>query len=249
MKKLFSTGIFVLSVLFFCSCTRMEVKGKLTRAGIALTFDDNSVDEWFTCMPLFDSFGVKATYYISNYQQLNKQQVQKLKILLRHGHEIAFHSTNHYNMVKYVNNVGMEKLMRNEIEIGLDRMHADNFHPVTFAYPYGQHNASLDNKLLEYFKSVRALNGTNNYTRSMATVSDNGILYGLGIDESSKRDMKVILQLVHNAFENNVCLVLVAHHIDRSDTKFSTSLTTLRRIIKEADDLGINFYTVKEISR
>ena len=227
----------------------MGVTGHLQKSGIAFTFDDFNVNEWFRCLPLLDSFGVKATFYISNYNKLNKEEINKLRIIKRCGHEIAFHTTNHFNMVKYLNNEGMEALIQNEILAGLSKLNADGFYPTTFAYPYGHHTQALDNTLLKYFKSVRALNGTNNYSRSLATTSYNEILYGLGIDESSKRPMSTILQLVNNAHDDNNCLVLVSHHTDLPGTKFITTHSTLREIIKKAVSLDMQFYTISEISR
>lgn len=242
--------IFSIAMLsIFQGCTKMAVTGHLQKSGIAFTFDDYSVDEWYRCLPLFDSFNVKATFFISNYNKLKKREIDKLRALKKRGHEIAFHTTNHFNMIKYLNNEGMDLLIQNEIEAGLSKLNADGFYPTTFAYPYGHHNQALDNTLLKYFKSVRALNGTNNFTKSLATTTNNSILYGLGIDESSKRPMSTIFQLVTNAHDDNNCLVLVSHHTDLPGTKFITTQNTLREIIKKAVSLDMHFYTVSEISR
>lgn len=245
------------TILIFCiavlslvqGCTKMAVTGHLQKSGIAFTFDDFSVTEWYRCLPLFDSFNVKATFFISNYNKLKKADIDKLRVLKKRGHEIAFHTTNHFNMTKYLNNEGMDLLIQNEIEAGLSKLNSDGFYPKTFAYPYGQHNQALDNALLKYFNSVRALNGTNNFRKSLATTTNNSILYGLGIDESSKRPMSTILQLVTNAHDDNNCLVLVSHHTDLQRTKFITTQNTLREIIKKAVSLDMHFYTVSEISR
>jgi peptidoglycan/xylan/chitin deacetylase (PgdA/CDA1 family) len=233
----------------FQGCTKMAVTGHLQKSGVALTFDDYSVAEWYRCLPMFDSFKVKATFFISNYNKLKKEDIDKLRALKRRGHEIAFHTTNHFNMTKYLNNEGMNLLIQNEVAAGLSKLNADGFYPTTFAYPYGKHNQALDNTLLTYFKSVRALNGTNDFRKSLATTSNNSILYGLGIDESSKRPMSTILQLVANAHDDNNCLVLVSHHTDLQGTKFITTHNTLREIIKKAVALDMRFYTVSEISR
>ena len=206
----------------------MGVTGYLQKSGIAFTFDDYSVDEWFRCLPLLVSFGVKATFYISNYNKLKREDIKKLRLIQKCGHEIAFHTTNHFNMVKYLNNKGMDSLIQNEILAGLSKMNADWFYPTTFAYPFGRHTQAIDNTLLKYFRSLRALNCTNNYSKSLATTNNNSILYGLGIDESSKRPLSTILQLVYNAHNDNNCLVLVSHHTDLPGTKFITSHHTLR---------------------
>ena len=104
----------------FQGCTKMTVTGYLQKSGIAFTFDDYSVDEWYRCLPLFDSFNVKATFFISNYNKLKKRDIDKLRVLKKRGHEIAFHTTNHFNMIKYLNNEGMDLLIQNEIEKQID---------------------------------------------------------------------------------------------------------------------------------
>ena len=242
----------VLLVLFFSSsflgCTKKETNGKVDQPGLALTFDDNYVNEWFDILPLLDSFHAKATFYISNYNKFNKEQKVKLKEIQKHGHEIAYHSLNHINMNDYLKNSTMERLMKTEVVDGLSKMRADGFNPVTFAFPYGRHNEVLDQELLKYFKSVRALNGSTNYANSMATGFNNKILYGLGIDESSKRPLNVILQLLENTKTSNACLVLVAHHIQRDDLSMQLPLYKLRKILTTSRDLGLKFYTVSEIS-
>jgi len=249
----FARNLSTLVVLFIIfsflnSCTKLDARGDVKHPGVALTFDDSYISEWHKLIPLLDSFHAKATFYISNYDAISREDKKKLKELQAHGHEIAFHTTNHFNLNDYVKNCPMDQLIKKEILYGLKRMNADGFYPKTFAYPYGQHNDLLDNTLLQHFKSVRALNGTNNYSKSFATTERNKILYGLGIDESSKRPFNTILQLLHNAASDKTCLVLVAHHVDRNDMAIQLPIHKLRKIIQESAAIGLKFYTVSEIS-
>jgi peptidoglycan-N-acetylglucosamine deacetylase len=239
-------AVFVLFV--FSGCTKMSIKGNVTQPAVALTFDDSYVDDWYKMIPLLDSFNAKVTFYISNYNWLKPLQKQKLKELQSHGHEIAFHTTNHYNLDEYLKNCKIDDLLKKEVFDGLEKMRADGFNCKTFAYPYGQHNDLLDKKLLQYFKSLRALNGTNNYAKSQATGTKNKIIYGLGIDESSKRQMDVILKLIQNAYNDKTCLVLTAHHVGRPDLKMQLPMDKLRRILQEGSKTGLAFVTVSDIS-
>ena len=143
----------LLSLLFFVnqSCNKNSITSDTngnTRGGIALTFDDNYIDNWYPNLDLFDSLGVKATFYISNYNKLTVAQKNKLREIRDHGHEIAFHSTNHVNFLKCADSSGVEKMIRVEISHGLRLMNNDGFYPTTFAYPYGKHNDMLDKLLL-----------------------------------------------------------------------------------------------------
>jgi peptidoglycan-N-acetylglucosamine deacetylase len=235
--------------MLFNGCTKFKKDGQLSQAGIALTFDDERVDNWYQYLPYLDSAGVKATFYVCRYNRFTAEQKQKLAVIQSHGHEIAFHSTNHYNMLDYVYRYKhtVDELMQNEIVCGLKLMNKDGFYPTTFAYPYGARNGLYDNMLMRYFKSVRALNGTNDYSKSLAPTEKNKLLYGLGVDKSSKRTDEVVLQVIKSASENNTCAVFVAHDINTS-IKLSVTLERLSKMINYAKQLGLKFYTVSEIS-
>ena len=239
-------GLFFLN--FSCNKTEVISNVTLSKGGIALTFDDYSIDNWHKYMKLFDSLNVKATFYISNFNRLNREQKIKLHELQNHGHEIAFHSTNHVNFLKYANENKCDKLLKEEVLDGLHLMNNDGFYPTTFAYPYGQHNEILDKLLLKYFKSVRALNGTTNLDKSLSKLESNRIIYGLGIDESSKRNLDKIKDLLSQAQQNNSCAVLLVHNIERSDITMQCPLWKLKEIILKAKSLNLKFYTISEIS-
>jgi len=235
--------------LLFIGCTKYEKHGQLKEAGIALTFDDDRVDNWFKYLPYLDSAGVKVTFYVCKYNRLTQEQKNKLLIIQNHGHEIAFHSVNHYNMLDYVYRYKhtTDEMMLNEIECGLKMMNKDGFYPTTFAYPYGAHNGLFDKMLMRYFKSVRALNGTNDFSKSLAPTEKNNLLFGLGIDKSSNRTDEAVLQLIQSASDNNNCAILVAHDINTA-LKLSVTLGRLKKVIDQAKRLNMKFYTVSEIS-
>lgn len=251
MAKLFVRTLCVLCTTFvvFPGCKKFKKEGQLRLPGVALTFDDNRVDNWYKYLPLFDSAGVKATFYISNYNRLKPEQRRKLSIIQQHGHEIAFHSTNHYNMNDYVYKAKhtVDDLMRCEIEAGLKMMNQDGFYPVTFAYPYGAHNGLFDKLLMKYFKSVRALNGTQDYSKSLVPTEKNDVLFGLGIDQSSHRSDGDIDAILGSARDNNNCVIFVAHDIN-SNNKYSVSIERLKSIILFVKNNNLKFYKVAEIS-
>ena len=251
MYRNYAKAVFISVTLcmLFNGCTKFKKDGQLNQAGIALTFDDDRVDNWFKYLPYLDSANVKATFYVCKYNRLTSAQKNKLTIIQSHGHEIAFHSTNHYNMLDYVYKYKhtTDELMLNEIECGLKMMNEDGFYPTTFAYPYGAHNGLYDKMLMRYFKSVRALNGTNDFSKSLAPTERNDLLFGLGIDKSSKRTDEDVLQLIKSASSNNNCAVFVAHDIN-TDRKLSITLNRLNKMIDQVKQLNMKFYTVSEIS-
>ncbi len=221
----------------------------MNEPGIVLTFDDNRVDNWVAYFPLLDSLGVRATCYICKYYRFTDDQKRKLSIIKSYGHKIAFHSTNHYNMEEYVykQKHTVDELMRCEIEAGLKQMNKDGYYLTTFAYPYGAHNGMLDKLLMRYFKSVRALNGTQDFTKSTVPYYNNDVLYGPGIDKSSKRSDADIINILQSVKNNNTIAVFVAHDIN-SRSKYSVTLARLLKIINFVKANNLKYYTAAEIS-
>ncbi len=251
MAKIFVRVLYTLAVII-CVCTgckKFVKQGDMQKPGIVLTFDDDKVDNWYKYLPLLDSAKTKVTFYICKYNRFTAEQKRKLAVIQSYGHEIAFHTTNHYNMEEYVykHKHSVEDLMRCEIEAGLKLMNADGFYPVTFAYPYGAHNGLFDKTLMRYFKSVRALNGTQDFSKSIIPTAKNDLLYGLGIDKSSKRSDADILNMLESAKNNNTCAVFVAHEIN-TGSKFSITLERLKKIIAFAKANNLKSYTASEIS-
>lgn len=254
MNFIFKRAIYLtlLSFLLFINqaCNKKDITQSVdTRGGIALTFDDNYIDNWYTHIDFFDSLGVRATFYISNFNKLSSSQKIKLKKLKNHGHEIAFHSTNHVNFLKFADSAKIDRLLKEEVMHGLSLMNNEGFHPTTFAYPYGQHNDILDKLLLKNFKSVRALNGTKDLSKSLASIGNNKLIFGLGIDETSKRDLSKIEGLLDIAQTNDKCAVLLVHNIERKDITMQIPLWKLKQIINKAKSLSLKFYTISEISK
>lgn len=243
------TPIVILLFLNF-SCNKTNVtSGSNVRGGIALTFDDNFVDNWYSYLNLLDSMGVRATFYISNYNRFTPQQKQKLREIQNHGHEIAFHSTNHVNFLKYADTCGCKKLLKEEVTYGLRLMNKDAFYPTTFAYPYGSHNDQLDKLILKNFNSVRALNGTQDLSRSLSPLQNNKLIFGLGIDESSNRSLSKIEGLLYLAQQRDRCAVLLVHNIERPGTKLQIPLWKLKEILSTIKQLSLKYYTISEISK
>ena len=239
-----------LMILFlFAGCKKYVKEGCVNEPGIVLTFDDDRIDNWFTYLPLLDSLGVKATFYICKYNRFSHAQKKKLLTIKASGHEIGFHTTNHYNMQDYVykQKHTVEELMQGEIEAGLKLMNRDGYYPTTFAYPYGAHNGLFDKMLMHYFKSVRALNGTQDFSKSIVPTGNNDVLYGLGIDKNSKRSDQEITNVLESVKNNRGCVILVAHDIN-SNNKYSVDLQRLLMIISFVKNNNLRYYTASEIS-
>lgn len=236
-------------LLSLASCKKFERAGEVKQPGIVLTFDDYSVDDWYNYLPTLDSFGVKATFYISNFNRLTPEQRVKLHAIQNRGHEIGFHTANHPDLTTYIQKYGINRLIEKEIEKGLALMNQEGFYPTSFAYPYGSRLPELDVHLWKYFKSLRALNGTKDFSKSCTGSDYNPLLYALVIDEKANKSIEVVDRLMEGAKSRGNTLVLCAHQINSKDSRaYTVSDERLRHVLTHAVKLGMKFYTACQVS-
>jgi peptidoglycan-N-acetylglucosamine deacetylase len=250
MQKVYFLCLLVLIVCFSSiQCKKYGKKGYVDMPGIALTFDDDRVDNWYTYIDLLDSLQLKATFYISSYAKMTPLQKQKLHALQNRGHEIAYHTRTHANLNEYMKKYkkSQQQMMQEEIVKGLAEMNKDGFYPKNFAYPFGAHNPMLDEALHKYFKSVRALNGSTDYSKSLTAGKNNYKLYGFGLDQSSNHSDVTVKRLLEFAKTNNNCAVLVAHDIN-TPIKLCVTKQRLLALGKWVKNLGLKSYTISQIS-
>jgi peptidoglycan-N-acetylglucosamine deacetylase len=249
MAKTTIAVLCTLIIILHSGCKKFVKEGHLQESGIALTFDDDRVDNWFKYLPLMDSLGVKATFYVCRYHSFTREQKRKLSVLKNHGHEIAFHGNLHRNLKDFIykNGHSLEDIIKYEVAEDIKLMNNDGFYPTAFAYPYGAHDLYIDLFLTEHFKSVRALNGTNDFTKSIVSSPSNKVLFGLGIDNSSKRSDPDVVKILESVKTNNACAIFVAHDINSND-KYSVALNRLKKIAYYVKNNNLKYYTISEIS-
>jgi len=168
--KIYTKGTFAYvcyAVTFVCcitiSCGKEIPKGRIPNGYIAITFDDASINNWYSNLALMDSLDIKATFYISQYHTLKSEEKKKLFEIQNHGHEIAYHTSNHQDLKILMNSPsGWDKVNR-EICEDMEMMKRDGFDVTNFAFPYGSHDTELDRRILKKFKTVRALSNRTNY--------------------------------------------------------------------------------------
>jgi peptidoglycan-N-acetylglucosamine deacetylase len=154
-----SAVVFLLLVMAFTqwSCLNREYKyEREPQAGIFLSFDDYSIDQWFKLREMFLKYEVKATFFITRFHTLSDDQIEKLRILQSDGHEIGFHGANHVVSEYYIKEHSLNEYLQNEIIAGLNAMNEKGFYPTSFAYPYSAKYWGTDDELLKYFYVVRS---------------------------------------------------------------------------------------------
>jgi hypothetical protein len=124
--------------------------------GIIFSFDDWYTYDWIMVRDILDAHGVRATFFVSDYDKFTAQQVIDLRLLAGDGHDIEYHSTRHQDAPVYVAAHGMDEYLRKDIQPALEAMQADGYDPIVFAYPLGHRTDELDRVLLEHFALLRA---------------------------------------------------------------------------------------------
>jgi peptidoglycan/xylan/chitin deacetylase (PgdA/CDA1 family) len=249
--KGFLSIFFLLSVCLGCRQELPHHDGLLPDGYVALTFDDASVNNWYRNLSLLDSLNIKATFYVSKYHTLSPEQKQKLQVIRAHGHEIAYHTTNHPDLRKLLEQKGMDHVMDKEIYADLRMMQADGFVLTDFAYPFGSHTVELDNELLKHFNSVRLLANKNNGMKSLVFQScKKQLFYGPDIDDNQPKwpDNTTIQKLLVIAGDKRACAIFTGHEINNPNTKLAVSAERLRTIAEWARQNNLQFVTIDKIS-
>jgi peptidoglycan/xylan/chitin deacetylase (PgdA/CDA1 family) len=245
--------LWVILVLFFINpACKPDIPHSVMAEGyIALTFDDTSIDNWYSQLGLLDSLNIKATFYICRYHSLSADQKQKLHAIAQRGHEVAYHTTYHSDLRKTLESKGMDFVLKEEIWKDLWLMRSDGFPSKNFAYPYGSHTVELDNEFLKIFNSIRFLANKNNYTKCLALQAcRRQSFYAPDIDDNkgSWPGDGTLQKIIEMAADKSACAVLAAHEIDNPNNRLSISAARLRFIAQLAQLHNLRFITISEIS-
>lgn len=242
--------LFCLSAILcslFTTCGKQIPDGRLPEGYIALTFDDASIGSWYANLPMIESYGIKATFYISNYHALTVTDKRLLVEMKNRGHEIAYHTTNHKNLLKLLNKEGWDKV-NEEVNTDLLLMRQDGFELTDFAYPYGRHDAALDRALLKTFKTVRALTNKTNFYQSLASEAcEKQVLFAANVDVKTKLTDGDLTNLMTKAKEKKTCAILVAHQVNNPTANYQITTEKLKFIAEKAKELNLQFITIDQL--
>jgi hypothetical protein len=127
--------------------------------GWAFTVDDDDVDTWYSWRERLRVHHARLTFFVSAYDGLSERQKQELHELASEGHDIEAHGKAHENAVEYVAAHGIGGYVHDEVKPSKDALVTDGYSVIAFAYPYGAHNAAIDEVLLREFKLLRTTGG------------------------------------------------------------------------------------------
>jgi len=217
-----------------------------SHAGVAITFDDVFVDDWFETRDLLKKYDAHVTFFVSEFPSRNASQINKLKLLQQDGHEIAFHGTEHRNADEYLKNHSVQEYLDNEILPGVNLMRKNGLNPVDFSYPYGVGNDTLTEPLKHYFLHVRFIEkGPIFYQYGSNTTQ----IYAGEIDNfPAKMTLDDIYNNISRAKKEDKIVIFYAHQtVPSNSTFYHITYDRLEKILINASENKMKFYTISEL--
>ena len=247
---------YTILLLFLCSCEKIfDICDDYTGPGaIVLTFDDKYIDEWYKADSIFSIYDWKATFCVTAYGTLTENEKLKLMTLQNNGHEIASHGTKHYNALEYLSNNSIEEYIKNEILPSLNEMKIDGLNITSFVYPGGVRCVELDLALFDYFSVLRGTTydkiSTKNKSHYFIRGENELLVCGLGIDNHYDHfDVDYIISLLKYAVNEGIAVIFYGHKIADDDiSNYVTSYDTLDKICRYAQEKGMEFLTLRELT-
>lgn len=233
------------------------------QAGVALSFDDRFIEEWYRLRPLFKKYNARATFYITQFDSLTTQEKLLLKELAEDGHEIACHGAIHTNAIQFVEARGEADYINNEVKPALQAMAKEGYKPSSFAYPGGARNKETDQILLRHFTTLRDVTKIERkimgipLRRPMALMIESfyqyeqdPLFYALSIDNGDGLLETDIQQGIEKAYNDHSVLILFGHQPffhNQPPNSYGFNIETLSLILKEAKRKNLRFYTMSEL--
>ena len=220
-----------------------------TQSGIAITFDDNYIDEWYAIRNILQAHNAHVTFFVSNFASLDQAQISKLKTLQADGHEIAYHGYAHVDAAQYMQNHSINNYLENEIINGVNLMKSEGFNPVDFAYPFGSDDPAVTQALEGHFDHVRDTAyswddpifykyGSNQYF--IAGIGMDDVTYGIPITD--------IYDGISRAKNEDKILILYGHEpVAANPQMYQTSHDRLEKILQFVSDNNLKTFTISEL--
>lgn len=207
------------------------------QSGILLAFDDYAVSNWEEYLELFDEYDVKVTFFINASEPTDFCYHARER-----GHEIAFHTVGHVDLVGASEDVVYEQAIA-PIEVFREK----GFELSTFAYPYGRYSDELNEKLLEHYKVLRGAYELSIESKHMLR---EGFVEARSIDNLNYKSQEEYEQYITGILyelqkEKGMVICLYSHIIGYGD--WCVSEEGLRFLIEKAEELGLKFYTYQQL--
>ena len=253
---------FIILGFAFFACKQRKI---VQQVGIAISFDDRFVKEWYQLRPYFEKYNAKCTFYITQPDSLSHDEVDLLHQLEKEGNEIGCHGAMHVRSMYYIWDFSLEEYMNNEIFSALKTMKKQGFSPKTFAHPGGSQMWYSDRELLKHFTLLRDVSMKTrtlwdyNYTHEVEDIDEifyqrNGTqkVNALLIDTSAKLTIEDIKKGLKRASEEGSVMMMFGHKPLTKTTQkadeYGFDVKFLEQILQESAKLNLKTYTMQELT-
>lgn len=240
-KKMIITAVLLLAgFVIVLGGIKLYRVHKARQCGIVLAFDDYSVNNWEEHFDLFDKYNVKVTFFVNAYEP-----TEFCFNAIERGHEIAYHTAAHVNMREITEDEVYQQAIA-PIEVFREQ----GIELTTFAYPYGAYNEELNELLLQHYNILR---GAYFYQLAGKHEMRHGFVESLSIDNanySSEEEFRDRIDFVLEELSNNEAAVVGLYsHAISDGGEWCVSEERLEYIFQRAQEMGIQFYTYKELQK
>lgn len=213
---------------------------KARQCGIVLAFDDYNAITWEEHFDLFDKYNVKVTFFVNVYEP-----TEFCFNAIEHGHEIAYHTAAHLNLTEIT-----EDEIYQQAIAPIEVFREQGIELTTFAYPYGAYNEALNELLLQHYNILR---GAYFYQLAGKHEMRHGFVESLPIDNvyySSEEEFRDRIDSILEELSNNKGAVVGLYsHAIAARGDWCVPAERLEYIFQRAQEMGIQFYTYKELQK
>ena len=220
-------------------CVKLYRVYKARQCGIVLAFDDYNPDSWEEQFDLFDKYNAKVTFFVNVYEP-----TEFCFNAIEHGHEIAYHTAAHVNMTEIT-----EDEIYQQAIAPIEVFREQGIELTTFAYPYGAYNDELNELLVQHYNVLR---GAYHYQLVGKHEMRHGFVESLSIDNtnySSEEEFRDRIDFVLEELSNNKGAVVGLYSHAIADGAWCVTEERLEYILQRAQEMGIQFYTYKELQK
>jgi peptidoglycan/xylan/chitin deacetylase (PgdA/CDA1 family) len=218
------------------------------KAIVSLTFDDGWKSTIENAVPVIDQAGLKGTFYVITSppeKGFNKEQYatpEQIKSLYLSGHEIGSHTISHPHLPRLSGADAKKEIVESAEHLKRTGIPVD-----TFAYPYGQYDASIAKIVCEAgYQGARSIClGYNDQDTDRFRLKCQGVVMPV--------PFALVKHWINQAKTHDKWLILVFHQIEptmmslvKQRAIYGATVSTLRRIVEYLEKQGIEVVTVRE---
>ncbi|MCE5345168.1 MAG: glycoside hydrolase family 3 C-terminal domain-containing protein [Bacteroidales bacterium] len=239
---------FIMSISYAQSYKTNEVQKKTDfqwpegkKMALSLSYDDARLSQIDNGIPLFDKYGVKATFYVSPGNL--KQRLEGWKKAVKNGHDIGNHTIFHpcTGNFKWSRQAALEDYTLPGMYAELDSANKIikdllGIVPFSFGYPCGQTFVGRGTSTKSYIPLISSMfetgRGWRNEGPNDPVYCDMSQLTGMEMDGKSFDEIK---SLIESAKKQGMWLILVGHEINNGGNQTSL-ISTIEALCKYALD-------------